>query len=102
MALSYVKQECVEQRALNQLHEDFPILNDLDTQVEFSAPEGATTPQHVEWRCARDIQAHLRMLGVAEKVQHIIRSFMLHRTTGGLCEGIIEFHRGRVAVMVAV
>lgn len=87
-----------DQRALTKLHEEFPILNDIDTQVEFSVQEGATMPQNVIWRCAQGMKAHLNALGVVDKVQQIIRALIEHKSSSGHCEGVIKFHCGHVEV----
>ena len=90
-----------EQVQLSRLHDEFPILNDLEAAVSFSVPEGSNTPQQLAWKISHSLYQHLCQVGVAERIQRIIGAMLQHKlasATTCISRGKVEFNHGAVAV----
>ncbi|RUO24374.1 hypothetical protein CWE09_10910 [Aliidiomarina minuta] len=82
---------------LAKLHEEFPILNDLEGTLIFRINEGESKPEKMVWNLDAMFQRHLARLGITERLQHFL-AYLVRYQEGSSCEGKIEFERGRFRV----
>lgn len=90
-----------EQATLIRLHQQYPILNDLNGSVIFRADADAKTPNFVAWAFNENAEAYLRELGLKEKIVYLIEQLILNRirhTVLPVCEGVIEFMHGQFMI----
>lgn len=85
------------QTELVKLHEEFPILNDLEGTLAFRVNEGESKPEIMVWNLDASFQRHLARLGVTGRLQHLL-VHLVSDQGGANGEGKIEFERGRFRV----
>lgn len=94
-------QQDFEQIALTRLHQQYPVLNNLNGSVIFRTQEAADQPNFIAWAFNENAEAHLRELGLKEKIVQIIEqliSYRLRNTVMPVCEGVIEFMQGQFMI----
>ena len=87
----------VPQVELAKLHDEFPILNDLEGSVDFSVNDGEISPNSVQWNIDPGFQRHLIMLGIYDRISQLL--VKIARFHGNCCcEGRLEFSHGRCEI----
>lgn len=82
---------------LAKLHEEFPILNDVQGTLAFRLSEGESKSGTLIWNLDSTVQHHLNRLGITERLR-LVLSHIVNNHDGRNCEGRIEFERGRFRV----
>lgn len=82
---------------LAKLHEEFPILNDVQGSLAFRINEGESNPGTLIWNLDSSVQHHLTRLGITARLQRLLGHIIRHQGDCS-CEGKIEFERGRFRV----
>lgn len=82
---------------LAKLHDEFPILNDIEGSVSFCPNEGNSNPFRLTWNMDPSLYRHLIMLGVTERITQLL-SAMARWREGDSLSGRIEFAYGRCVV----
>ncbi|MBA3988130.1 MAG: hypothetical protein C0463_03230 [Idiomarina sp.] len=82
---------------LAKLHDEFPILNDIEATLAFSMNEGDATPRAVAWNLAPNLCQHLARLGITERLRHLVVQLARYQD-GCCCGGRIEFNHGHCRV----
>jgi len=90
-----------EQIALTKLHQQYPILNDMNGSVIFRTEAEASEPNFIAWSFNENAEAHLRELGLKDKITQIVEqliNYRLRKTVMPVCEGVIEFMQGQFMI----
>jgi hypothetical protein len=90
-----------EQTALTRLHEDFPVLRDLQGSVIFRADDKSAKPSYVAWVFNENTEAYLTELGIKARVTQLIEALIVNRlknTVLPVYEGVIEFMQGQFMI----
>ncbi|RUO31875.1 hypothetical protein CWE12_02440 [Aliidiomarina sedimenti] len=82
---------------LAKLHDEFPILNDVQGTLAFRMNEGESQPGTLIWSLDSAVQHHLTRLGITARLQRLL-AHLVKNQDGANCEGKIEFQRGRFRV----
>lgn len=80
-----------------KLHEEFPILNDIQGSLVFDVNDGVITPSSVHWNVDPSFQRQLSMLGIREHVMQLLIKLACD-SDNSCCHGKVEFTHGQCLV----
>ncbi|MCC5879383.1 MAG: hypothetical protein JJU03_05785 [Idiomarina sp.] len=94
-------QHDFEQAMLMRLHQQYPVLNNLNGSVIFRTDASSKSPNFIAWAFNENAEAYLRELGLKDKITHIIEQLIGNRmrnTVMPVCAGVIEFMQGQFMI----
>lgn len=98
---SFMPEHDFEQSALMRLHQQYPVLNNLSGSVIFRAEGQHSAPNFVAWSFNENAEAHLRELGIKDRIVQLIEQLIHNRlrsTVMPVYEGVIEFMQGQFMI----